>query len=53
MTEHELLERAESIQTWKQGGVRAPHKPLLLLLGLSRVQHDQPRLVSFQQVEDE
>lgn len=37
MTRKPLLSLLEGITTWKRGGTRAPHKPLLLLLALGRV----------------
>ena len=33
----QLRERIRHLNTWKKGGQRAPHKPLLLLLALSRL----------------
>jgi putative restriction endonuclease len=49
--EQEILEVIPRIKTWKKGSQRAPHKPLLLLLALGRVQRGEPRLVRFSQVE--
>ncbi|MDH6624276.1 putative restriction endonuclease [Streptomyces sp. LBL] len=34
------LERAAKLRQWSRGGVRAPHKPLLLLYALGRFQAD-------------
>ena len=39
MDEREFLRRIEAIRSARPGGMRAPHKPLLLLLALARVQH--------------
>jgi putative restriction endonuclease len=36
---------------WKKNGKRAPHKPLLLLLALGRVQRRERRLVAFSEIE--
>jgi putative restriction endonuclease len=33
-----FLRRIDDVATWKRGGQRAPHKPLLLLLALGRLQ---------------
>jgi len=40
-----------SVGTWKRGHVRAPHKPLLLLLALSQAQSGNQRLVSYEEME--
>jgi putative restriction endonuclease len=50
-TQEAILERIRSLNTWKRGGERAPHKPLLLLLSLSRITHGLPRLVAFSDLE--
>lgn len=44
-TQEAILERVRSLNTWKRGGERAPHKPLLLLLSLSRITQSLPRLI--------
>jgi len=44
--------RVKSIQVFKKGALRAPHKPLYLLLLLSSVQKGKPRLISFQEIND-
>jgi putative restriction endonuclease len=38
MTADEFLAAIESLNVWKRGGQRAPHKPLLLLYALARFQ---------------
>ena len=43
----DLLERLRSVAVWTQGGKRAPHKPLLLLLALASVQRGEERLTSY------
>jgi putative restriction endonuclease len=50
--EQRLLDILPRIRTWKKGSQRAPHKPLLLLLALGRVQRGEPRWVHFTQVEE-
>lgn len=40
----DFLEKVQGINIWKQGGRRAPHKPLLLLLALGRVYREEDRL---------
>lgn len=47
-----LLGLIQEIRTWKKEDRRAPHKPLLLLLALGRVQRGDPRWVRFSDVEE-
>jgi putative restriction endonuclease len=44
-----LFEQFSSLNVWKKGDQRAPHKPLVLLAALARVQRGQSRLVSFEE----
>ena len=46
-TAAQVLETFDNIRRAQRAGVYAPHKPLLILLALARVQHDEPRLVEF------
>lgn len=43
----EVLDAFENIRRAQRAGVYAPHKPLLILLALARVQHGEPRLAEF------
>jgi putative restriction endonuclease len=43
----EVLDAFEKIRRAQRAGVYAPHKPLLILLALARVQHGKPRLAEF------
>jgi putative restriction endonuclease len=47
----EVLDAFENIRRAQRAGVYAPHKPLLILLALARVQHGEPRLAEFTEVE--
>ncbi len=47
LTDHEVLDRFAGINVWKRGGERAPHKPLLILDALARLQRGEPRLTPF------
>ncbi len=47
----EVLNVFENIRRAQRAGVYAPHKPLLILLALARVQHGEPRLVEFADVD--
>ncbi|MCY1073971.1 hypothetical protein [Archangium lansingense] len=49
--EQRLLSAIQNLQTWRRQGQTAAHKPLLLLLALGRIQRDEPRLVSFVEIE--
>ncbi|WP_338068644.1 phosphorothioated DNA-binding restriction endonuclease [Paenibacillus paeoniae] len=44
LTEQELKERVSKMTIWKKREQRAPHKPLLLLLALSKLQAGEKRL---------
>jgi len=46
-----LVDRFTTISVWKKGGKRAPHKPLLLLLALARLQRGEPRLAPWREIE--
>jgi putative restriction endonuclease len=43
----QVLEAFDNIRRAQRAGVYAPHKPLLILLALGRVQRNEPRLVEF------
>ena len=47
----EVLDAFENIRRAQRAGVYAPHKPLLILLALARVQRGEPRLVEFAAIE--
>ena len=51
MNREEFLTALDSLNVWKRGGERAPHKPLLLLLALGRLSQDEKRLVRYEDVE--
>jgi putative restriction endonuclease len=52
MTKGSLGKRIKSIQVFKKGALRAPHKPLYLLLLLSSLQKGKQRLICFREVND-
>jgi putative restriction endonuclease len=52
LTRKDVAKRVEVIKTWKRDDERAPHKPLLLLLALSRIVQGLPRLVPFEEIEE-
>jgi putative restriction endonuclease len=51
-TRQRLLDSINNLNVWKRGDERAPHKPLLLLLALSRIARGEPRLVAFRDIEE-
>lgn len=50
-TPQDILAAFESLRRAKRADTYAPHKPLLLLLALGRVQRGLPRLATFEEVE--
>ena len=44
----EFLGLLDGINTWKRRGERAPHKPLLLLLALARLQRGESRIAAYE-----
>lgn len=51
MDRRDFLGRIRKLNVWRAGGKRAPHKPLLLLLALGRLQRGKGRLVLFEEIE--
>lgn len=51
MTKEQLLKTVANLRIWQKGDKRAPHKPLLLLLALSRLQQNKERLALFSEIE--
>jgi len=52
MNSEDLLELASKINVAKKSGRRSPHKPLLILLTLGRVQLGKPRLATYAEIEE-
>lgn len=44
MSKQAVLEKFESLNVWKRGDQRAPHKPLLVLMALGKWQHGEAEL---------
>ena len=51
-THTEIHALFDGINVWRRGGQRAPHKPLLLLMTLARVQRGESRLAPFASIEE-
>ena len=47
----ELVERFSKLRVWRNNGRRAPHKPLLALLTLARIQRGGPQFISWTELE--
>jgi putative restriction endonuclease len=52
MTNTQILSALTSIKKWRQGDIRAPHKPLLLLIYLARLSNGQTSPLAFSEVEE-
>ena len=53
MTPEELIAALQELKVWKRGAQRAPHKALLLLLTLGRLNQDKPRLRPYTEIAPE
>jgi putative restriction endonuclease len=51
VTDDEVLDAFRRIRCWQGGDQRAPHKPLLLLMALARLQHEEDPWLSFEEIE--
>ena len=51
MTRTQILQIFDRIRVWQRGDRRAPHKPLLILLALGRLQRGEASVVEFSQID--
>lgn len=51
MQKQALFNLFRNLNLWSRGDQRAPHKPLLVLLALARVQAGKPRLMPFNEID--
>ena len=51
MDRRDFLSRVKELKPWSANGRRAPHKPLLVLLALGRLQGGEKRLARFEEIE--
>lgn len=51
MNRSHILQAFERIRVWQQGDKRAPHKPLLVLLALGRLQRGETAVVEFRHID--
>ena len=47
MNREQILQRFETLQQWRSGGERAPHKPLLVLYAIGKLLRGEDRLISY------
>lgn len=47
----QIIERFRSLGIWSQSGQRAPHKPLLCLLAISKIMNEEERMLPFSAIE--
>jgi hypothetical protein len=52
-SENEVVDAFRRVRSWTHGDRRAPHKPLLLLLALARVQRPDGRWLRFAEIEEQ
>jgi putative restriction endonuclease len=52
LTRDALLAKFRALNIWTRGDERAPHKPLLVLLALARLQHGDGRLIAFDTIDE-
>jgi len=47
LSDDDIVDRFAGVTMWKANGQRAPHKPLLILWSLARLQRGESRLVPY------
>jgi predicted restriction endonuclease len=53
LSSQDVLKAFERIRVFQRGEQRAVHKPLLILLALARTAQDAPRMVAFEDIEEQ
>lgn len=53
MESGDLIERIQDLNVWKRGTTRAPHKPLLVLYALGRIERGEDRLIPYRKVDED
>jgi len=51
MNKEEIRQRIDSLNVWKRGSQRAPHKPLLLLYAMGRCLRGNERMISYANID--
>lgn len=52
MIDDQIIDRFANVTVWKGNGQRAPHKPLLILWSLARLQRGEDRLIPFAELDE-
>ena len=53
MTNQEILHSFDRIKSWTKGSERAPHKPLLILIALGKIQNGNTEYLQFTTIEEQ
>lgn len=53
MESGDLIELIQDLNVWKRGSTRAPHKPLLVLYALGRIERGEDRLIPYREVNED
>ena len=52
MRREEIIQRFETLNIWRSGGQRAPHKPLLVLYAIGKLLRDGNRLLPYSDIDE-
>ena len=52
MDRESLVQKFETLRVWQSGGVRAPHKPLLVLYAIGKLLRGEGRLIPYSEVDE-
>jgi putative restriction endonuclease len=52
MNKEIILQHFRNLTVWKRSGERAPHKPLLVLYALGKLLHNQSRMISYEEIDN-
>ena len=52
MEKESVIHKFETLRLWQRGGVRAPHKPLLVLYAIGKLLRGEGRLIPFTEVDE-
>ena len=52
MDRESIVQKFETLRVWQSGGVRAPHKPLLVLYAIGKLLRGEGRLIPYSEVDE-
>lgn len=52
MDREQIIQKFQTLNLWKRGGERAPHKPLLVLYAIGKLLRGEGRLISYVDIEE-